>query len=377
MTLSPEKLRQTIETRARELGFVAFGIGDATGHPDAPERLSEALAQDFHGDMHWLKETLDRRATPKHMWPEAKSAIVLGYNYGPDQNPLEQLDDTENGLISVYARHRDYHDIIKGKLKEIAGLLAQQGNCEVKVFVDTAPLMEKPLGEQAGIGWQGKHTVLVSRDHGCWLFLGTILTDFAFESDQPGKDRCGNCRRCLDVCPTNAFPVPYQLDARRCIAYLTNEYKGVIPVEFRKPIGNRIYGCDDCLAVCPWNKFASVARDEKLRSRDELRSPELVELATFDDAAFRAFFKGSPIKRLGRDAFIRNVLIALGNAPNKPDIVAAIEALLTDESPLVRASAVWAMDQHCDQTAFDQLRQAHYAAEQEQIVRAEWDRTAQ
>ncbi|AVX05858.1 epoxyqueuosine reductase [Maritalea myrionectae] len=376
MTQSAEKLRQTIEARARDLGFVSFGVAQANGHPEAPERLNEALARDFHGDMHWLKDTLDRRTSPQHMWPEAKSALVLGYNYGPDQNPLDQLDDTENGLISVYARHRDYHDIIKGKLKEIAGLLARQGNCEVKVFVDTAPLMEKPLGEQAGIGWQGKHTVLVSRDHGCWLFLGTILTDMEFAPDAAGTDRCGNCRRCLDVCPTNAFPAPYQLDARRCIAYLTNEYKGIIPVEFRKPIGNRIYGCDDCLAVCPWNKFASVARDEKLRSREDLRAPSLVELAKFDDADFRAFFKGSPIKRLGRDAFIRNVLIALGNAPRKDDIVAAIKPHLSDESALVRAAAVWAIDQHYDSEAFDQLRQAHYPSENDHDVCAEWDRTA-
>jgi epoxyqueuosine reductase len=300
------------------------------------------LARGSHGDMDWLANTKDRRADSQVLWPEAKSVIVLGMNYGPDENPLALLSRRERGAISVYARGNDYHEIIKGKLKQIGGWLAAKAGGEIKVFVDTAPVMEKPLAASAGLGWQGKHTNLVSREFGSWLFLGSIFTTLELPCDEAEVDHCGSCRACLDICPTAAFPAPYQLDARRCISYLTIEHKGPIPRDLRAAIGNRIYGCDDCLAVCPWNKFAQAGHEAKLAAREENRAPALEELLKLDDAAFRARFSKSPVKRTGRDRFIRNVLIAAGNSGDA-SLVPDAERLLKDSSPLVRGAAVWAL----------------------------------
>jgi epoxyqueuosine reductase len=292
--------------------------------------------------MAWLAANAERRADPRALWPEVGAVVMLGLNYGPEGDPLAALAQRDHGSISVYARHRDYHDLIKGKLKRVAQRFAHRSRRDVKVFVDTAPLMEKPLAEAAGLGWQGKHTNLVSRSFGSWLFLGAILTEAALPPDEREADHCGSCRACLDACPTNAFPAPYQLDARRCISYLTIEHDGPIPVEFRQAIGNRIYGCDDCLAVCPWNKFAQTTREAKLAARDDLNAPPLAELAALDDAVFRERFAGSPIKRIGRDRFVRNVLMAIGNS-GEPALVPAAQALLDDTAPEVRDAAAWAL----------------------------------
>eukprot|EP01037_Dinobryon_pediforme_P002530 gene2530-2569_t len=316
--------------------------------------------------MDWMTAHVDRRADPLVLWPDVKSIIMLGMNYGPETYD-EPAPDAGN--ISVYARHRDYHDVIKGKLKQLAGwLVAYQGG-DVKVFVDTAPVMEKPLAQAAGLGWQGKHTNLVSKDFGSWLFLGSIFTTLALEPDTPEPDHCGSCRACLDACPTDAFPAPYTIDARRCISYLTIEHKGAIDVEFRDKIGNRIYGCDACLAACPWNKFAKTAREMKLQARADLRAPPLVELATLDDAAFRAKFSGSPVKRIGRDRFIRNVLIAIGNSGDA-SLLPAVEARLSDAAPLVRAMAVWALIKLSKARAI--ALRAQNLHEQNEDVQAEW-----
>ncbi len=293
--------------------------------------------------MNWMEGRVGERSSPVTLWPDVRSVIMLGYNYGPDSDPLETLAMPGKGNISVYARHRDYHDIIKGKLKTLAGQIVKLGGGEVKVFVDTAPVLEKTLAEAAGLGWQGKHTVLVSRELGNWLFLGAIYTTIALAPDEPETDHCGTCRRCLEVCPTDAFPQPYVLDSRRCISYLTIELKTQIPLEFRDKIGNRIYGCDDCLAVCPWNKFAETAREAKLRARSDLIAPDLADLAQLDDAAFRTKFSGSPIKRIGRDRFIRNVLVAIGNSSD-PTLLEVVKPLLQDRSPLVREMADWAQE---------------------------------
>ncbi len=338
--------------------------------PELRERLAAHLAAGRHGDMDWMAETADRRADPRVLWPEAKSIVMLGMSYAPGFDPLATLDRPELGTISVYARMKDYHDTIKGRLKQTAGVLAASG-AEVKVFVDTAPVMEKPLAAAAGLGWQGKHTVLVSRSHGSWLFLGAIFTTAELPPDEPGTDHCGSCRRCLSICPTDAFPQPYELDARRCIAYLTIEHKGPIPREFRAPMGNRIYGCDDCLAVCPWNRFAAAARDAKLAARAEFAEPRLADLLQLDDAAFRALFAGTPVKRTGRDRFIRNVLIAAGNA-GLPSLVPEVEHLLDDASALVRGAAVWALSRLLSREAFDAARQARLSSETDPLVVEEW-----
>ncbi len=366
----PEKLVAELKARAIALGFDSFGIAPADARPDLPERLNAALAAGWHGEMDWMAETAERRASPRGMWPEAKSVIVLGINYGPESDPLAILGERSLGTISVYARNRDYHEIIKGKLKEIAGLLARRSGAEVKVFVDTAPLMEKPLAEAAGLGWQGKHSVLVSREFGSWLFLGAILTSAELPGDKAHAESCGSCTRCLDICPTNAFPAPFQLDARRCLAYLTVEHKGPIPLEFRAPMGNRIYGCDDCLAVCPWNKFASVSREAKLRARPELERPQLAELVQLDDAGFRSLFAGSPIKRIGHARFLRNVLIAIGNSADR-ELVPLVEARLDAEEALVRGAAVWALRRLAPERA-DELRLAYLAGESDSSVMDEW-----
>ncbi len=318
--------------------------------------------------MAWFEETLERRADPRVLWPEARSVIMLAMNYGPDGDPLETLARPDVGTVSVYARNRDYHDVVKGRLKEVASLLAA-GGAGVKVFVDTAPLMEKPLAAAAGIGWQGKHTNLVSRSYGSWLFLGAILTDADLPADAPERDRCGSCRACLDACPTDAFPAPYQLDARRCISYLTIEHPGPIPREFRAAMGNRIYGCDDCLAVCPWNKFARIGREAKLAARDELRAPRLADLAGLDDAGFRALFAGSPVKRIGRDRFVRNVLVAIGNSADAA-LAGPAATLIADPAPEVRGAAVWALARIAPERLAAEAERA--AAEADPGVCDEW-----
>jgi epoxyqueuosine reductase len=342
--------------------------------PETGARYRAALAAGHHGTMDWLARDPDRRASPERLWSEARTAIVCGLDYGPGRDPLPELERRDRGYLSVYARNRDYHDVLKGRLKELAGFLAARFGAQVKVFVDTAPLLEKPLAQAAGLGWQGKHTNLVSRDHGSWLFLGTILTDLELPPDAPEPDRCGSCRRCLDACPTGAFAAPYQLDARRCVSYLTIEHKGPIPRELRPLLGNRIYGCDDCLAVCPWNKFARLGHEAKLRERPELVAPRLAELAALDDAAFRARFAGSPVKRIGRDRFIRNVLVAIGNSGN-PELAPAAERLLDDPAPLVRGMAVWALARLLPATHVAALRAVRLPGEADPEVRAEWEET--
>ncbi len=354
------------------LGFDLVRITDAQLPDEIGTHLETFVSDNRHGSMEWMETTLARRKSPKAMWPYAKSAILLGMNYGPDTNPLDNLKNKENATISVYARNRDYHDVIKGKLKTLAGWIASQTQEDVKVFVDTAPLMEKPLAAQAGLGWQGKHTNLVSRELGSWLFLGSILTSADFAKDKNETDHCGSCTACLDICPTNAFPAPYQLDARRCISYLTIEHAGPIPIEFRKPMGNRIYGCDDCLAVCPWNKYAKTANEQRLVARQELASPALKMLAQLDDTAFRKFFSGSPIKRIGRDRFIRNVLIAVGNS-NAAHLTPIATTLLDDPSPLVRGAAVWALFNLEKPDRFSELKAKHLAAETDPDVISEWN----
>ncbi|KQX38659.1 epoxyqueuosine reductase [Devosia sp. Root436] len=368
--LDTETLVAELRARALALGFDSFGIAPADARPDLPEKLNAALAAGWHGDMEWMAETAARRGSPRGMWPEARSVIVLGINYGPESDPLAILGEKSLGTISVYARNRDYHEIIKGKLKDMAGLLARRSGAEVKVFVDTAPLMEKPLAEAAGLGWQGKHTVLVSREFGSWLFLGAILTSAELPGDNKHEESCGSCTRCLDICPTNAFPAPFQLDARRCLAYLTVEHKNQIPLAFRIAMGNRIYGCDDCLAVCPWNKFASVSREAKLRARQELERPRLADLVQLDDAGFRALFAGSPIKRIGLARFLRNVLIAIGNSGDA-SLIPLVEARLDAGETIVRGAAIWALRRLAPERA-EQLRLAYLAWEGDSSVAAEW-----
>lgn len=365
-------LAQRIRERAAAEGFNAAKITRIAEDPGLAQRLRTFISEERHGTMTWMAETEDRRKSPLAMWPEAKSAIVLAMNYGPDMDPLQRLDLKQAGVISVYALNRDYHDIVKGKLKQLAQWLAHETKADVKVFVDTAPLMEKPLAQKAGLGWQGKHTNLVSRELGSWFFIGTILTAAELEVDEPEADHCGSCRACLDICPTAAFPAPYQLDARRCISYLTIEHKGHIAREFRAAMGNRIYGCDDCLAACPWNKFASAAAEAKLMARDDLRSPALADLLKLDDVSFRALFTGSPVKRTGRDRFIRNVLIAAGNS-GEAGLIPQIESLLGDRSALVRAMAVWALSRLAPETRFAALRNLHIHGEADEDVRREWE----
>jgi epoxyqueuosine reductase len=321
--------------------------------------------------MDWMAETADRRADPRVLWPEVRSIVMLAVNYGPDDDPLATLARPDAGNISVYARHRDYHDVIKGRLKTLAGWVVARAGGDVKVFVDTAPVMEKPLAMAAGLGWQGKHTNLVSRDFGSWLFLGSIFTTLDIALDAPGVDHCGSCRACLDACPTNAFPAPYRIDARRCVSYLTIEHKGHIAPAFRVAMGNRVYGCDDCLAACPWNKYAQAAREMKLRARADLAAPRLADLARLDDAGFRALFAGGPVKRIGHERFLRNVLIAIGNSGDAALGDVARERL-DHESPLVRAMAVWACGRLLPREAMATLATARAPHEEDEVVRAEW-----
>jgi epoxyqueuosine reductase len=339
-----EDARTQIRTRAMRIGFDAVGFCQATLAPEVRERLMEFLQSGFHGDMGWLAGRTDQRSHPRSLWPDARSVIVVGLSYAPHDDPLAITRQKSKGAISVYARNRDYHDLIKGRLKHLAQFMVSRFSCQVKVFVDTAPVMEKPLAQRGGLGWQGKHTNLVSCSHGSWLLLGEVYTDMDMTPDAASSDRCGSCSRCLDVCPTNAFPAPYQLDATRCISYLTIEHKGPIPRDLRRAIGNRIYGCDDCLAVCPWNKFAQPTSREQLKARQSMIAPNLAELAGLSDSEFRKTFAGSPIKRIGRDRFVRNVLIAIGNSGDHA-LRPAAEALRQDPDPVVAEAAVWATEQ--------------------------------
>jgi epoxyqueuosine reductase len=364
-------LKESLAHQARALGFDGVGVTDPGAIADAGRYFQAFLEDGAHGDMDWLAANPERRADPRVLWPGVRSVIMLGVNYGPDENPLAILEQRSSGAISVYAQGDDYHDVIKKRLKTLARWLVAASGGEVKVFVDTAAVMEKPLARAASLGWQGKHTNLVSREFGSWLFLGAIFTSAELPRDDAEADHCGSCQACLDICPTAAFPAPYKLDARRCISYLTIENKGPIPREFRKAIGNRIYGCDDCLAVCPWNKFAQAGREAKLVARQELRAPGLAELARLDDAAFRSLFTKSPVKRIGRDRFIRNVLIAIGNS-NEPSLAVEAERLLDDHSPLVRGAAIWALSQLIERPRLDALASSGIAAESDAGVRAEW-----
>ena len=364
-------LVNALKERAAAEGFVAFGIAPGSLAPAAGERLQQWLAEGRHGEMLWMESRASQRSSPDALWPEVRSVIMLGMSYAPALDPMALEGHPNRARISVYAQGRDYHDVVKGALKRLAGWLAHEAGVGVKVFVDTAPVMEKALAEASGIGWQGKHSNVVSRDHGSWLFLGAIYTTADLEPDVPGSDNCGSCRACQDICPTDAFPAPYRVDARRCISYLTIEHKGPIPHEFRAAIGNHIYGCDDCLAVCPWNKFAeSAAANKAFLPRAELVAPRLAELLTLDDAAFRALFSGSPIKRIGRDRFVRNVLIAAGNSADF-ELVPQVERLLDDASPVVRGAAIWALARlDADGVAAAKIKRQ--GLEQDADVNSEW-----
>ncbi len=362
-------LKDAIRARARDEGFDAIGFARAAAPAGAADALAEYLARGHHGDMAWMVNA--RRCDPALAWAEAQSVIALGVNYAPAHDPLAPLERRDRGTISVYAQGDDYHDTIKKRLKRLARWLQETHGGDVKVFIDTAPIMEKPLAHAAGIGWQGKHTNLVSREFGSWLFLGSVFTTLDIEPDPPESDHCGTCSACVDVCPTRAMPAPYRLDARRCISYLTIEHKGHIAEEFRAAMGNRIYGCDDCLAVCPWNKFASRTGEVAFHPRLELTAPLLRELALLDDAGFREFFRGSPIKRIGRDRFVRNVLIAIGNSDD-PSLATSAERLCTDDSPLVRAMAAWALKRLLPPDAFRACAARVAANENDPAVAAEW-----
>jgi epoxyqueuosine reductase len=341
-------LTKALKDEAEKLGFASCGIARADAQ-DGALALTDWLEAGHHGTMDWMEARADQRSAPQSLWPEARSVIALGMSYAPREDPLRLADETGIGRISVYAQGADYHDVVKRNLKALARWLVRETDCALKVFVDTAPVMEKPLGMLAGLGWQGKHTNLVSTDHGSWLFLGCIMTTLEpgrdLVADMPHADRCGSCDACQGACPTDAFPAPYRLDARRCISYLTIEHKGPIPIEFRRAMGNRIYGCDDCLAVCPWNKFAAAARaNMAFRPRAELAAPPLADLLALDDAAFRMIFAGSPIKRIGRDRMVRNACIAAGNSGDT-SFTGALARLAEDDSPVVAEAARWALSE--------------------------------
>ena len=340
----PAARSNAIKAHAQHAGFDCVAITDASPDPRLVERLTHFLNEHRHGTMHWMENRINERADPKTLWPDVRSIIMLGMNYGPDHDPLVALTRRDRATISVYAQNRDYHDVVKKRLKAVARWMVSQFEGELKVFVDTAPVMEKPLAQRAGLGWQGKHTNLVSRSHGSWLFLGAIFTTLDLACDVPEADHCGQCTACLDICPTKAFPAPYQLDARRCISYLTIEHDGPIPEEFCASIGNRIYGCDDCLAVCPWNKFASQAAEQAFHAREELKSPALAQLLCLDDVRFREMFSGSPVKRIGRNRFVRNVAIAAGNSGNR-DHLPELARLVNDPALSVSKAARWAVTQ--------------------------------
>lgn len=358
------------------LGFSGIGIADPSAMAAAAADLDRHLAAGYHGTMAWMAETADRRRDPRVLWPEVSSVVMLAFDYGPAENPLAVVRDPSQGEISAYARHRDYHELIKGRLKEIAGKLVAEArragtSCDVKVFVDTAPVMEKALASLSGLAWTGKNTLATSRRLGSWFFLGAIFTTLDLPLDAVEGDHCGSCRRCLDVCPTRAFPAPRQLDARRCLSYLTIEHAGSIPREFRVAMGDRIYGCDDCLAVCPWNKFATAAREAKLVARPDLVRPRLDDLVRLDDAGFRALFAGSPVKRIGRDRFIRNVLVAIGNSGSS-DLVPGVVARLDDAAAVVRGAAVWALSRLAPHALVVSEAARRSIGEADDEVRAEW-----
>ncbi len=364
-------LKNALKAEAERQGFVAFGIVRADAAPHAGARLHAWIAEGMHGDMLWMAERAEQRAAPAALWSEVKSVIALGMSYAPGTDPMRLAAERDVGRISVYAQGGDYHDVVKRRLKALARWLVAAAGGDVKVFVDTAPVMEKPLAEAAGLGWQGKHTNLVSRDHGSWLFLGAIMTTLDLAADAPGDDRCGSCDACQRACPTDAFPAPYRLDARRCISYLTIEHKGPIPHEFRAAIGNHVYGCDDCLAVCPWNKFAAAAAANKaFAPRAELAAPALSDLLALDDAGFRQVFSGSPIKRIGRDRMVRNGLIAAGNGGDAA-LAGAVVRLLDDPAAQVRGAAVWALAR-IDTARWATERTARIGAEADEEVLAEW-----
>ncbi|TWT05129.1 tRNA epoxyqueuosine(34) reductase QueG [Reyranella sp. CPCC 100927] len=367
----PRAIREEIRAEAQRLGFDAVGFAAAQAPPEQHDALAAFVHQGWHGDMDWLADDTETRANPARLWPRAGTLIALGMTYTPAHDPLAVLAQRDRAAIAVYAQGRDYHMVVKSRLKALGLWIWNRWGRELKVFVDTAPVMERPAAARAGLGWQGKHTNLVSRTHGSWLFLGEILTTLALPADEPERDHCGTCRACLDICPTGAFPAPGRLDARRCISYLTIEHAGPIPREFRAPIGNRIYGCDDCLAVCPWNKFAQTAREAAFAPRPGTAAPRLTDLAALDDAAFRRLFSGTAIKRSGRDRFVRNVAIALGNSADAQSLP-AVRHLLDDTSPLVRGAAVWALMQ-LSPTAFREERERRRVAESDADVQAEWD----
>ena len=336
-------LKSALEAQAKAEGFAAMGVTRPDAIPEARARLRAFLAAGRHGQMGWMAQRSDWRADPAALWPDARSVVMLAEPYTPELDPLELLERREAGAISVYAMGRDYHDLVKKRLKRLGRWLIAEAGGEIKVFVDTAPVMEKPLAAAAGLGWQGKHTNLLSRDLGNWFFLGAIFTTLDLPADQPGAEHCGSCTACLDICPTRAFPAPFELDARRCISYLTIEHRGAVDPELRPMMGNRIYGCDDCLAICPWNKFARAGAEARYAARPDLVAPDLAELAALDDAAFRARFSGSPIKRIGRDRFVRNVLYAIGNS-GSARLAGAARALIDDPDPAVADAARWALD---------------------------------
>ena len=387
MRTSTPDPRTRIRVRAGELGFQVVRFARAEIPQAEQTNLAQFLAEGRHGEMDWMARNPDRRADPLKLWPEVRSVVVVGMNYGPgaaivppgpaarsaQHGEFRPEAGAPTGAISVYAQGDDYHDVIKPKLKSLASFMIGEFGGDAKVFVDTAPVMEKPLAQAAGAGWQGKHTNLVSREFGSWLFLGSVFTTLDLEPDMREDDHCGSCRRCLDACPTDAFTAAYRIDARRCISYLTIEHKGHIASEFRAAMGNRIYGCDDCLAVCPWNSFASTAREARLHSREELAAPRLAELAQLDDATFRELFRKSPIRRIGRDRFIRNVLIAIGNSGDV-GLAGEAERLLGDPSPLVRAMAVWALGQLSTEPCFERLRSNYLHFERDTQVQEEWSR---
>jgi epoxyqueuosine reductase len=364
-------LKTFLKSAAIELGLDCIAVTKPSAIPEAAARLQSFLADGRHGDMQWLADKADKRADPIALWPDVRSVIMIGQSYAPTDNPLTALEDPRRAAISVYAKGRDYHDVLKKKIRTLAEKFAGISGADVKIFVDTAPLLEKPLAAAAGLGWQGKHTNLVSREHGSWLFLGAILTTAEIEPDTPETDHCGSCRKCLDVCPTAAFPAPYQLDARRCLAYLTIEHKGHIAQEFRKPLGNRVFGCDDCLAVCPWNKFAEASREAKFAATPETDNPPLPEILALSDAEFRIRFAGTPVKRTGRDRVVRNALIAAGNSGDA-SLIPLVQRLLDDASPLVRAMAIWAMHELEDNETFQALRQQRLSLETDPDVANEW-----
>ena len=374
---SADQIKCEIQERSSTEGFDIVGFADPDIGHRSGERLEAFIERGYHGDMGWLETHADRRKSPRSLWPEVETVIVLGVNYGPDHLPHERLDELKEncqGNISVYARNRDYHDVMKKRLKRIGRWMCETFDCDVKVFVDTAPVLEKPIAQRAGIGWQGKHTNVVSREFGSWLFLSEIYTTLKLTPDTSEPDRCGTCRKCLDICPTNAFTDPYQLDARKCISYLTIEHKGHIAPEFRTAMGTRIYGCDDCLSVCPWNKFARTTVEPEFLPRDNLEGLAILTLLRLDDGEFRRMFSKSPVKRTGRDRVIRNTLIAAGNTGDR-SLAGEVTILLDDPSPLVRAMAVWALARLTDVSEFNDLKERHQSREVDGDVLEEW-RTA-